>query len=227
MYVRSCPPLWVITRCSEGSHEGAALAHTRTLVLRCIGHHQHAPPRKHPVHGSKDASRTPTTSKDASAAQLRISTRHAGPRRRERTSRPEAPTWGRPSKRKVSETRHRHRNSRRKRPGQAPARAAAARRVERATEPEPSVYARRFARPRRRALNASRRPGRDLADKIEFRPLRHITCAWGSGDRVHEGGAPPTRRGMSPPAGSTAPRLLVEATRRPRPRPQHSSPRAV
>ena len=147
MYVRSCPPLWVITRCSEGSHEGAALADTRTLVLRCIGHHQHAPPRKHPVHGSKDASRTPTTSKDASAAQLRISTRHAGPRRRERTSRPEAPTWGRPSKRKVSETRHRHRNSRRKRPGQAPARAAAARRVERATEPEPSVYARRFARP--------------------------------------------------------------------------------
>ena len=28
----------------------------------------------------------------------------------------------------------------------------------------------------------------DLADKIEFRPLRHITCAWGSGDRVHERG---------------------------------------
>ena len=23
----------------------------------------------------------------------------------------------------------------------------------------------------------------------EFRPLRHITCAWGSGDRVHERGS--------------------------------------
>ena len=29
----------------------------------------------------------------------------------------------------------------------------------------------------------------DLEDKIEFRSLRHITCAWGSGDRVHEGGS--------------------------------------
>ena len=28
----------------------------------------------------------------------------------------------------------------------------------------------------------------DLEDKMEFRPLRHITCAWGSGDRVHERG---------------------------------------
>ena len=38
----------------------------------------HARSPKHPVHGSKDASRTPTTAKDASAAQLRISTRPAG-----------------------------------------------------------------------------------------------------------------------------------------------------
>ena len=29
----------------------------------------------------------------------------------------------------------------------------------------------------------------DLVDKIEFRSLRHITCAWGSGDRVHDGGS--------------------------------------
>ena len=27
----------------------------------------------------------------------------------------------------------------------------------------------------------------DLEDKIEFRSLRHITCAWGSGDRVQWG----------------------------------------
>ena len=116
MYVRSCPPLWVITRCSEVSHEGAALAHTRTLILRCIGHHQHAPPRKYPVHGSKDTSRTPTTAKGASAAQLRISARPRAARR-EHTSRTRAFT--------------------RRNTATGTARAT----VKQATDPEPSVYA--------------------------------------------------------------------------------------
>ena len=36
----------------------------------------------------------------------------------------------------------------------------------------------------------------DLEDKLRIRPLRHITCAWGSGDRVHE------RGGLSYEAGN-------------------------
>ena len=117
-------------------------------------------------------------------------------------------------------------------------------RVKQATDPEPSVHAEQWhprparARSRLDGVRTTRPPPtpsprrsqvgeRSTQRRQRIRPLRHITCAWGSGDRVHEGGASPTRRGMSPPAGSTAPRLLVEASLLLPRRPQQINRRAV
>ena len=76
--LRACSELEIIIDCREASHE-AHSSTTHAAVLRpsaqILGH---APPANHPAHGSKDASRTPRTAEDASAAQLRISTRPAG-----------------------------------------------------------------------------------------------------------------------------------------------------
>ena len=121
-----------------------------------------------------------------------------GPPQRERTSRPEA------SARRRSET-----------PGSAPEP-----RLDAETPTENTATGTRPA-------PVNNGEPTDLKDKIEFRPLRHITCAWGSGDRVHEGGASATRRGMSPPAGSTAPTEPAADSRRPPPRPQRKGRRAV
>ena len=205
----------------------------------------HAPPRKNPVHGSTDASRTLRTAEDASAAQLRISTRHAGrgdanARLGPKRQHGDAPRSGRCPKHAIdSETPAGNgpdRHTRRPR--------ARGCRVKQATDPEPSVHAEQWhprparARSRLDGVRTTRPPptpsprrsqvGESSTQRRQrIRPLRHITCAWGSGDRVHEGGASPTRRGMSPPAGSTAPRLLVEASLLLPPRPQRTGPPAV
>ena len=65
--LRACSELEIIIDCREASHE----AHSSTTHAVCSAHQRrfcrHAPPRNHPVHGSKDASRTPRTAVDASA----------------------------------------------------------------------------------------------------------------------------------------------------------------
>ena len=202
----------------------------------------HAPPRKYPVHGSRHASRTPRTAKDASAAQLRIRTRSGRGDANTRLG-PRRPHDDVP-KRRAAPQRHTSTPKLPPETARTGTRAGRGCRAKQATDPEPSVHAEQWhprparARSRLDGVRTTRPPPtpsprrsqvgeRSTQRRQRIRPLRHITCAWGSGDRFCEGGASPTRRGSPPPAGSTAPRLLVEATRRLLPRPQQINRRAV
>ena len=62
-----------------------------------------------------------------------------------------------------------------------------------------------------------RRDARKLEELLpkedkEFGPFATLRARGGAGTEFMRGEASATRRGMSPPAGSTAPRLLVEAS---------------
>ena len=85
---------------------------------------------------------------------------------------------------------------------------------------------RRVRPPRHR--RAARKLERALPkEDKEFGPFATLRARGGAGTEFMKGEASPTRRGMSPPAGSTAPRLLVEASLLLPRRPQRTGPPAV
>ena len=165
----------------------------------------HAPPRKNPVHGSTDASRTLRTAEDASAAQLRISTRHAGrgdanARLGPKRQHGDAPRSGRCPKHAIdSETPagngpDRHTRGPRARGCRGESKLLTQSRAStrssgtrgRRARGVASMACERRVRPPRHRRDAQ--VGGATQRRQRIRPLRHITCAWGSGDRVHERG---------------------------------------
>ena len=84
---------------------------------------------------------------------------------------------------------------------------------------------------RRRPPPRHRRDARTLEElpkeDKEFDPFATLRARGGAGTDFVKGEASATRRGMSPPAGSTAPRPLVEASLLLPRRPQRTDQRAV
>ena len=89
------------------------------------------------------------------------------------------------------------------------------------------AYERRVRPPRHRRDARKSEPEELPKEDKEFGPFATLRARGGAGTEFMKGEASPTRRGSPPPAGSTALRLLVEASLLLPRQPQQKGRRAV